>query len=33
MNAYIEDTYERAVVELFEGIGWENVDAQLRVKA
>ena len=27
MSAYIEDTYERAVVELLEGIGWENVDA------
>ena len=27
MNAYIEDTYETAVVELLEGIGWENVDA------
>ena len=26
MSAYIEDTYERAVVELLEGIGWENVD-------
>ena len=27
MNAYIEDTYERAAVELLEGIGWETVYA------
>ena len=27
MSAYIEDTYERAVVELLEGIDWEDVDA------
>lgn len=27
MSAYIEDTYERAVVELLEGIGWENAEA------